>query len=100
MPIQSFANQMTADVAAGLKTNHSRKLNQKVWKAAQRKLDALAAATQTLDLSALPGNQFEELKYTKPGYYSIRVNDQYRVIFRFENGDAYDVEITDKHTGR
>jgi toxin HigB-1 len=100
MPIRTFANQMTADVAAGLNTKASRLLPQRVWKAAQRKLDTLQAATSTRDLSALPGNRFEALKHTKPGFYSIRVNDQYRVVFRFENGDAFDVEITDYHTGQ
>lgn len=100
MPIKSFANSMTADVAAGLNTKSSRLLPQRVWKVAQRKLDSLQAAKSTQDLSALPGNRFEELKHTRPGFYSIRVNDQYRIIFRFVNGDAFDVEITDDHTGR
>ena len=59
----------------------------------QRKLDALQAASTTQDLSALPGNRFEDLKHTKPGFYSVRVNDQYRIFFRFLNGDAYDVEL-------
>jgi proteic killer suppression protein len=100
MAIKSFANQMTADVAAGITSKFSRLLPQRVWSVAQRKLDSLQAAKTTLDLSAMPGNRFEELKYTKPGFYSIRINDQYRVIFRFINGEAFDVEITDKHTGR
>lgn len=101
MPIQTFANQMTADIAAGLNTKSARLLPQRVWKVAQRKLDALQAAQTTHDLSALPGNRFEDLKHTKPGFYSIRINDQYRLIFRFVNGDAYDVYIEGyDHTGR
>lgn len=101
MPIRSFANQTTADVAAGLNTKHARLLPQRVWTVARRKLDQINAASSTHDLSALPGNRLEDLKHTKPGFYSIRVNDQYRVFFRFLNGDAYDVEIEGyDHTGR
>lgn len=101
MPIKSFANQMTADVAAGLNTKHARLLPQRVWKVAQRKLDIINAAQSTHDIAMLPGNRFEELKHTKPGFYSIWINDQYRIFFRFENGDAYDVEIEGyDHTGR
>ena len=101
MPIKTYANQMTADVASGLNTKHARLLPQRVWKAAQRKLDILQAAASTHDIAALPGNRFEDLKHTKPGFYSIRVNDQYRIFFRFENGDAYDVQIEgEDHTGR
>lgn len=101
MPIKSFANQTTADVANGLNTRHARQLPQRVWKAAQRRLDALQGAATTQDLSANPGNRFEDLKHTRPGFYSIRINDQYRIFFRFVNGDAYDVEIEGyDHTGR
>lgn len=101
MPIKTFANQMTADVAAGLNTKQARLLPQPVWKVAQRKLDALQGASTTHDLSALPGNRFEDLKHTKPGFYSVRINDQYRLFFRFEHGDAYDVQIEGyDHTGR
>lgn len=101
MAIRTYADQMTADVAAGKNSKYSRRLPQRVWKTAQRKLDMLAAAGTTQDISALPGNSFEHLKHTKPGFYSVRINDQYRLIFRFENGDAYDVYIEgEDHTGR
>lgn len=98
MAIQSFTNQMTADVAAGLNTKDARRLPQRVWTAARRKLDGLDAATSTQDLSLL---QVEALSQTKPGYLSIRVNDQYRIHFRFIEGNAYDVGIIgEDHTGR
>jgi proteic killer suppression protein len=101
MPIKTFANQMTADVAAGLNTKHARLLPQRVWTAARRKLDIINAASATRDIAALPGNRFEDLKHTKPGFFSIRINDQYRIFFRFEGGNAYDVEIEGyDHTGR
>lgn len=101
MPIKTFANQMTADVAAGLNTKHSRQLPQRVWTAARRRLDVLHEASTTQQISALPGHRFEDLKHTKPGFYSVRINDQYRIFFRFQNGDAYDVQIEGyDHTGR
>ena len=101
MAIRTFANQMTADVAAGVNSKHSRLLPQRVWSTARRKLDIINAATSTHDIAALPGNRFEDMKYTKPGFYSVRINDQYRIFFRFQNGDAHDVEIEgDDHTGR
>lgn len=96
MAIKSFANHMTADVAAGENTKDARKLPNRVWIAAHRRLDALHAATSLNDLR-LPGLHLEPLKHTKPGFFSIRVNDQYRVIFRYDNGAAYDVEIDDYH---
>jgi len=64
---------------------------------ARRKLDYLDAAGVLDDLRAPPGNRLEALKGNRVGQYSIRVNDQYRVCFRWKAGDAYDVEITDYH---
>ena len=64
---------------------------------AQRKLMQLKAA-ETLDmLSTPPGNRLEALKRDRKGQYSIRINGQWRLCFRFENGHAYDVEIVDYH---
>jgi len=48
-------------------------------------------------LAAIPGHQFEVLKGDRRGLYSIRINDQYRICFRWTDGDAFDVEITDYH---
>ncbi len=97
MAILSFANQMTADVAAGLNTKHSRRLPQRVWTAARRRLELLHSAKSLGDLAVSHGLGLEALKYTLPGFYSIRVNDQYRIVFQFENGDANHVEIADYH---
>lgn len=96
MAITNFANQTTADIAAGVNSKHARRIPQRVWTAARTRLDALQAAATLADL-ALPAWRLEPLKYTKPGFYSIRVNDQYRILFRFEQGDATDVEIADYH---
>ena len=64
---------------------------------AKRKLDHLGAATSLLDLAAIPGNQLEALKRDRTGQQSIRINDQFRLCFRWKDGDAYEVEITDYH---
>ena len=101
MPIKSFANQTTADVAARRNTKHARRVPQRIWKAAYRKLDVLESATSLQEIGAAPGMNLEALKHTRPGFYSVWINDQYRVFFRFENGEACDVEIEGyDHTGR
>ena len=96
MAIKSFANQMTADVAAGVNSKFSRRLPQRMLAASRKLLDALHAATRLADM-ARPGWKLHELGRDRPGFYSAWVNDQYRLVFRFEKGDAYDVEIIDYH---
>jgi proteic killer suppression protein len=75
----------------------SRKLPVAVCKVGVRKLDYLSAAVRLDDLRVPPGNRLEALKGNHKGKYSIRINDQYRIIFRFKDGDAYDVQVTDYH---
>lgn len=64
---------------------------------AERKLQMLHRAVQLEDLRVPPQNRLEKLKGNRKGTWSIRVNDQWRICFRFENGNAYDVEIVDYH---
>ncbi len=97
MAIRSFATQTTEDVAAGVNSKAARRIPRTVWAVAQRKLDTLEAATTTEDLAALPGNRFKALRGNRAGRFSLRINDQYRLVFRFTTGDAYNVEITDYH---
>ncbi len=68
-----------------------------VQRAAQRKLRMLDAAESLNDLRVPPGNRLEKLAARRLGQYSIRVNDQWRVCFRWTERDAYDVEIADYH---
>ena len=68
-----------------------------IIKVALRKLDYLNAAKKINDLRVPPGNRLEKLKGDFVGKFSIRINDQYRIIFRFEQSDAYEVEIIDYH---
>ena len=67
-----------------------------IERAAQRKLAMLDAATDLRDLSA-PGNRLEKLRGDRQGQYSIRINDRWRICFVWQDGNAYDVEITDYH---
>jgi proteic killer suppression protein len=62
-----------------------------------RRLQVLADASCIEDLMLMRSNRFEALKGDRLGQYSIRVNDQWRICFRFEEGDAFDVEVTDYH---
>lgn len=96
MPIKSFADTTTADIFNGLNTKAARVIPQRVWNVACARLDALHAATNLMTLCR-PGYRLEPLKWSKPGFHSIRVNDRYRVTFRFYAGDAYDVKIEDYH---
>jgi proteic killer suppression protein len=64
---------------------------------AKRRLDILHAATSLQDLAAIRSNHLEALKHDRAGQYSIRINDQFRVCFRWQRANALDVEIVDYH---
>lgn len=64
---------------------------------ALRKLEQLEIATCLGDMRAPPGNRLEKLHGNRDGQYSVRINEQWRVCFRFERGNAFDVEIVDYH---
>ncbi len=64
---------------------------------ARRKLLYLHDAAELRDLRVPPGNRLEALKGDRAGYHSIRINDQWRVVFRWAHGDAHDVEVVDYH---
>jgi proteic killer suppression protein len=75
----------------------SRKLPLDIQKVARRKLKYLDAAESLQDLRAPPGNQLEALKGKRAGQYSIRINQQWRICFRYSKGNAKAVEIVDYH---
>lgn len=91
--IKSFKDKDSSDIFDG-KSSRKYKTIQKV---AKRKLDMIHFAFKEQDLLVPPANHFEYLKGTLKGYCSIRINDQYRIVFKFKNGNAYDVYITDYH---
>ena len=75
----------------------SRKLRPDVQRIARRKLAMLDAAQSLRDLRVPPGNRLEKLSGDREGHHSIRINDQWRICFRWGEDNAYDVEITDYH---
>jgi proteic killer suppression protein len=96
--IQTFRTAATEDLFRGRDSKVARKAFPKeLWSMMRRKLDMLHAAPTLNALATLPGTRLENLKHTMPGYYSIRVNDRFRVTFKFENGAAFDVAIEDYH---
>ena len=91
--IQSFADDETEAVFL---TGRSRRWA-KIARVAARRLQAVDFASAIEDLLQPPGNRLEKLKGGRAGWWSIRINDQYRVCFRWEGNDAWDVEIVDYH---
>jgi len=75
----------------------SMRLPRDIQQTALRKLRYLDAAEDLRDLSIPPANRLEALKGDRTGHYSIRINDQWRICFRWSDGNAYDVEIVDYH---
>jgi proteic killer suppression protein len=92
--IDSFADPETEKIFEGIV---SRKLPLTVQKTARRKLVYLDDADDLRDLSAPPGNRLEALHGDRAGQHSIRINDQYRICFKWIKGKARDVEIVDYH---
>ena len=92
--IQSFATKPTQALWLGRK---SPELPPTILKSALRKLTQLEAASTLAELRFPPGNRLEALKGSRAGQHSIRVNDQFRVCFRWDGQNAHDVEITDYH---
>jgi toxin HigB-1 len=96
--IRSFRNRGTEDVFDGADTSGARRsCPSEAWAIARRKLDQVNRVRDLRDLAVPPGNRLEVLRGTRAGQHSIRINDQYRVCFRWEAGDAYEVEIADYH---
>jgi len=95
--IVSFGDQMTEDVYNGKNTKAARRIPRELWDRVETKLDMLNAAVSLHDLRIPPSNHLELLRGGLRGWMSIRINQQYRLIFRFEKGNCLDVRCTDYH---
>ncbi len=95
--IISFGNQGTADLFNGIESREARKIPSEITKTALKKLDILNAAEQLDELKVPPGNRLEALKGNLKGYYSIRINNRWRIIFQWNNGKVSQVQIIDYH---
>ena len=92
--IKSFADKQTEQFWV---TGKAGRLPSDIARRALRKLSAIDAARQVEDLRVPPGNRLHLLEGSRTGQHSISVNDQWRICFRFADGDAFDVEIRDYH---
>ena len=92
--IKTFVDNQTQELYT---TGRSRRLPPDVARRARRKLEYVDLATRIDDLKVPPGNRLHQLRQDREGQYAIRINDQWRICFRFVDGDAYEVEITDYH---
>ena len=95
--IGSFGNQLAEDLYDDKRTKATRQFPPELFRVARRKLLYLHDADQLSDLKVPPGNNLEALKRDLIGYHSIRINDQWRVIFRWKDGNAFDVKVADYH---
>jgi len=92
--ILSFRCKETEKLAGG---KFSRKLPSDIQRIAARKIKMIGDAVELIDLRVPPANRLEALKGERKGQHSIRINDQWRICFRWRNGNAMDVEIVDYH---
>jgi len=96
--IQSFKGVGTQDIFNGQNTKDARKIcPTSLWKIATRKLDQLDSVTVLQELTIPPGNQLETLSGNRRGQRSIRINDQYRICFKWTDLGPEEVEIVDYH---
>jgi proteic killer suppression protein len=95
--IVSFGDGATEDLYHGVKSARARSIPASIVPVALRKLDAINAAHVLDDLRSPPGNRLEALKGNLSGYHSIRVNQQWRIVFRWEGNGAHEVRIEDYH---
>jgi len=95
--IETFGNGLGADLFDDKKTKATRAFPPELRRAARRKVLYLHDAAGLKDLAVPPGNRLERLKGRWTGLYSIRINDQWRVAFRWHGGNAFDVQVVDYH---
>ena len=92
--IRTFSDRHTAEL---YETGKAKRFHPEIWSRALRRLEYLDLAVCVNDLKVPPSNRLHRLERDRKGQYSISVNDQWRICFRFVDGDAYDVELTDYH---
>ena len=96
--IQSFKNIGSEDIYNGRNSSDARRLlPRSLWNVATHKLDQIDSAVAFDDLRVPPGNRFEALKADRLGQHSIRINEQYRICFKWSESGAEEVEIIDYH---
>jgi len=95
--IESFGNALAEDLFDERHSKTTRSFPAELYRVARRKLLYLHDASELKDLRVPPGNRLERLKGNWKGFYSIRINDQWRVVFRWTGGNKFDVQVVDYH---
>lgn len=95
--ILDFRDETTEDIFNGVVSRRALRVPREIWKVARRKLDMLNAAYDLKDLKVPPANRLEKLRGGLQDFYSIRINDQFRILFKWIGNNAKDVTITDYH---
>ena len=95
--IQSFGDETAADLFRERNTRAARRIPRAIWPIVRRKLKMLDVAARLEDLAIPAGNRLELLRGDRAGRHSVRINDQYRLTFRWGHGHAYEVRIEDYH---
>ncbi|MCI0400996.1 MAG: type II toxin-antitoxin system RelE/ParE family toxin [Gammaproteobacteria bacterium] len=95
--IRNLVGRTTQDIYDGVNSRYSRRVPRALHAKARRLLDQINAAPSLEFLRIPPSNRLEKLRGGLNGYWSLRINDQWRIIFRSQAKDALDVEITDYH---
>ena len=97
--IVSFGDKATEDLFHNRETRRIRRYPAEIVRRALQQLDMLNAARDLRDLRASPGNRLELLKGDLKGYYSVRINDRWRLVFRWGPAEIHEVRIVDYHRG-
>ncbi len=95
--IRNLTSKTAQDIYDGENSRHARKIPRDLHAKVQRLLDQLNAAVAVEVLKSPPGNRLERLKGDWAGFWSLRINDQWRIVSRWEDSDALDVDIVDYH---
>ncbi len=95
--IVTFGNKLARDLVEAQKSKELRFFSNTLFNQARKKLAMVHAAKNLMDLKIPPGNRLEQLLGNRKGFYSIRINDQWRITFRFEDGNAHLVSVEDYH---
>ncbi len=96
--IEQFGSQLAQDLFDDVHSSATRRFPSELRRVARRKLLFLHDAAELKDLRVPPGNRLKALKGAFKGLHAIRINDQWRVVFRWEGGNAFNVQIVDYHT--
>lgn len=95
--IRTFGDAATEDIWNGRNSKSARRIPQAIWPLVRRKLDQIDSVAAVEQLRVPPGNQLHALREELAGFHAVRVNDQYRITFRFEGQDAFEVRCVDYH---